>query len=74
MVIEINQVYKTPEKRLLRVTTLRDSGVHTLITIDREGNVIPHKKNSFGHVIDRSERLCSEETIATFKKLKKWIK
>ncbi|MDI6034020.1 hypothetical protein QLS91_13140 [Flavobacterium sp. LB2P84] len=70
MALEINQVFRTPQGRILKVKTIRESGIHTLITIDEKGGVIPDKKNSFGHVVDRSERLCSEETIKSFKKVK----
>ncbi|TDO77632.1 hypothetical protein EV143_104399 [Flavobacterium chryseum] len=70
MEVKLNQTYRTPEGRILRVKTVRDSGVHTLQQIDENGNIIPDVKNSFGHVIDRSERFCSDETIAKFKKIK----
>ncbi|TDE53791.1 hypothetical protein [Flavobacterium sp. GT3P67] len=70
MALEINQVYKTPQGRILKVKTIRESGIHTLITIDEKGEVLPDKKNSFGHVVDRSERLCSDETIRSFKQIK----
>ena len=70
MEIKKNQVYRTPNNRIVRVKTVRECGLHTLETIDENGNVIGDVKNSFGHVIDRSDRLCSEETIRTFKKQK----
>lgn len=70
MAIEKNQIYKTPDNRIVRVKTVRESGIHTLETIDENGNVIGDVKNHFGHVIDRSDRLCSEQTIRTFKKQK----
>lgn len=70
MAIDKNQKYQTPEGLLLRVKTIRESGVHTLERIDKNGNVIPDVKNSFGHVIVRSERFCSTETIESFKKIK----
>jgi hypothetical protein len=70
MAIEVNQVFKTSEGRLLKVKTIRESGFHTLTTIDKNGEAIPDMKNSFGHIIDRCDRLCSEETIRSFKKVK----
>lgn len=70
MAIQINQVYKTSSGKLLKVKTIRESGIHTFIQIDENGNVIEDRKNSFGHVVDRSERLCSEETIRSFKQVK----
>lgn len=70
MAIQINQVYKTPAGKLLKVKTIRESGIHTFIQIDENGNVIEDRKNSFGHIVDRSERLCSEETIRSFKQVK----
>lgn len=69
MAVEKNQIYKTKDGRLLKVKTIRESGIHTLTTIDVNGEPAEDKKNSFGHIIDRSERLCSEETIKTFKKV-----
>jgi len=70
MKIKENQTYRTPEGRILRVKTVRESGLHTLELINKEGNVIAEKRNSFGHVILRSERFCSTETIESFKKIK----
>ncbi|MBE8727947.1 hypothetical protein [Flavobacterium hungaricum] len=67
MTIKINQIYKTDTGFFLRVKVVRDSGLHTLELIDRNGNVIPDQKNSFGHVNQRSERFCSEETIESYK-------
>lgn len=70
MEVTKNQVFKTPAGRILKVKTVRISGIHTLTTINEKGIVIPDKKNSFGHIIDRCDRFCSEETIKTFKKIK----
>lgn len=70
MAIQINQVFKTQAGKLLKVKTIRESGIHTFVQIDENGNVIEDRKNSFGHVVDRSERLCSEETIRSFKQVK----
>jgi hypothetical protein len=70
MAVEANQVYKTPEGRILRVKIVRETGIHTLETLDQDGNIIPDAKNSLGHIIDRSDRLCSDETIRSFKKIK----
>ena len=54
----------------LKLKTIRDSGVHTLSTIDENGNEIPDVRNAFGHVINRCDRFCSEENIKKFKKVK----
>ncbi|MHC0442349.1 hypothetical protein [Flavobacterium sp. 3-210] len=70
MALQVNQKYKTPAGLLLKVKTVRESGLHSLELIDKEGNVIPYKRNSFGHVIQRSDRFCSTETIESFKKVK----
>lgn len=70
MAVEKDQVYKTNEGRFLKVKTIRESGIHTLTTIDKEGNSIPDRRNSSGHIVDRSDRFCSDETIRTFKKIK----
>lgn len=71
MAIGVKQIYRTPAGLFLRVKTTRESGLHTLELIDKKGNVIPDEKNSFGHVINRSERFCSTETIQTFKLINK---
>lgn len=69
MVIIKGQTYKTPAGLILKVKTVRESGIHTLELIDEKGNVIPERRNSFGHVVERSERICTEETISSFKKV-----
>lgn len=70
MRVKENETYKTPAGLLLRVKTLRDSGLHTLELIDNKGNLVPEKRNKRGHVIMRNIRVCSEETIRSFKKVK----
>ncbi|WP_127340087.1 hypothetical protein [Flavobacterium] len=69
MEIKKNQIFKTPVGLILKVKTVRESGLHTLELIDEKGNIIPERRNHRGHVIERSVRICSEETIRTFKKL-----
>jgi hypothetical protein len=68
LVLSVGQVYKTAEGRLLRIKTIRECGLHTLETIDQNGNVVPDKINGHKHVIDRCDRFCTEESIKTFKK------
>jgi hypothetical protein len=70
MSIEINQIYLTKDSRLLKVKRGLEAGVYAMQTVDEKGKVIPNKRNSFGHVIDRCERFCSGETIKTFKLIK----
>jgi hypothetical protein len=70
MKLEIGQAYKSPAGYLLKVKTIRESGMHTLILIDSQGKEIDEKRNLAGHVVLRSERLCSEETIKSFKLIK----
>lgn len=70
MEIKKKQKYITPSGALLKVKTVRESGVHTLILIDKEGNTLPEKRNKRGHVIQRATHLCSSETISSFKQIK----
>lgn len=70
MTIKSDQKYKTPAGLILRVKTVRESGLHTLVLIDKQGNIIPEKRNKRGHVITRNIRVCSEETIKSFRKIK----
>ena len=70
MEVKKNQTYKTPAGLFLKVKTVRNTGLHTLELIDKKGNVIPEKRNKRGHVITRNIRICSEETIRSFKKVK----
>lgn len=70
MTIKSDQKYKTPAGLILRVKTVRESGLHTLVLIDKQGNTIPEKRNKRGHVIMRNIRVCSEETIKSFRKIK----
>jgi hypothetical protein len=70
MAVEKNQVYKTPSGRLLQVIEIRESGFHHFKEIDKHGNTIQDKRNTFGHVVHRSHLVYSEETIHSFKKQK----
>jgi hypothetical protein len=70
MRVKENQTYKTPAGLLLRVKTIGQSGTHILEHIDKKGNIVPEKRNKRGHVITRNIRVCSEETIRSFKKAK----
>lgn len=69
MEVKKNQTYKTPVGLFLKVTTVRESGLHTLSLIDPKGNPVEEKRNTRGHVIQRAQRICSEETIRSFKKV-----
>ncbi|URM37191.1 hypothetical protein [Flavobacterium anhuiense] len=70
MEIKKKQKYKTPSGTFLKVKTVRDTGMHTLILIDKDGNPLPEKRNKRGHVIQRTTHLCTNETIRTFKQIK----
>lgn len=70
MAIEKNQIYKTASGRLLQVSAVRESGFHHFKEIDKEGNHIKEKRNTFGVVVHRSDLIYSEETIKSFKKQK----
>ena len=69
MEIKKNQTFKTPVGLFLKVQIVRESGLHTLVLIDKKGKAIPEKRNTRGHVIQRTDRLCTEETIRSFKKV-----
>lgn len=69
MEVKKNQTYKTPIGLFLKVTTVRESGLHTLSLIDHKGNPVEEKRNTRGHVIQRAQRICSDETIRSFKKV-----
>lgn len=69
MEIKKNQTFRTPVGLFLKVQTVRESGMHTMVLIDKKGDTIPEKRNTRGHVIQRTERLCTEETIRSFKKV-----
>lgn len=68
--IQLNQIYKTKSGKLLRVVEVRDSGFHHFKEIDKDGNAVLEKRNTFGHVVLRSHLVYSEETIHSFKKQK----
>lgn len=70
MAIEKNQIYKTPSGKLLQVAQVMESGFHHFKEVDKEGNRIYDKRNSFGHVVHRSNLVYSEEIIHSFKKQK----
>lgn len=70
MAVLKNQVYKTKSGKLLQVVEVRESGFHHFIEIDKDGNIVPEKRNSFGHVVHRSYLVYSQETIQSFKKQK----
>ena len=70
MDLAIGQTFKTPAGLLLKVKQIGGFGVHTFWLVDENGEIIPERKNSFGHVVTRNIRVCSEETIRTFKKVK----
>lgn len=69
MAIEKNQTYKTATGSLLKVKTVRKSGMHTLELVDEKGNPFPERRNTAGYIIKKSERICSEETIKSYKKV-----
>lgn len=69
-VLKVGEIYKTKDGRLLRIKTIRECGLHTLETIDQNGNIVPDKLNRQKHIIDRCERFCTEELIKIFKKIK----
>ena len=70
--VEINQVYKTPSGKFLKVVKVNESGSHNLIEINDNVNRIPvpEGRNKSGHVTRRVNLVYSEEVISTFKMLK----
>jgi hypothetical protein len=69
MALEIGQMFKTPAGLFLKVKRIGGVSVHTFWLVDEKGEIIPEKRNSFGHVTTRNIRICSDETIRTFKKV-----
>jgi hypothetical protein len=65
-----NEIYKTKSGKLLQVSAVRESGFHHFKEIDKEGNPVSDKRNSFGHVVHRTDLVYSEEIIKSFKKQK----
>jgi hypothetical protein len=70
MAIEKNQIYQTPSGKFLKVSEIKESGFHHFKEIDKEGNHIEEKRNTFGVVVHRTDLVYSEETIRSFKKQK----
>jgi hypothetical protein len=70
MNIEVGQTYKTPSGLFLKVKKVGEVSVHTFWLVDKEGEIVPEQRNSRGHVITRNIRICTEDTIRTFKKIK----
>lgn len=70
MDLAIGQTFKTPAGLLLKVKRIGEVGVHTFSLVDENGEIIPERKNRFGHVVTRNVRVCTDETIRTFKKVK----
>jgi len=70
MNLEIGQIFETPAGLFLKVKKIGEVGVHTFWLVDEKREIVPERKNSFGHVVVRNVRVCTEETIRTFKKVK----
>jgi hypothetical protein len=72
MAVELNQVYKTKTGKFLQVVFVADSGLHHFIEVSDNANrvPVPEKRNSSGHVTHRVKLVYSEETIASFRKMK----
>lgn len=70
MNLEIGQVYIAQSGNYLRLVS-KGSIMYNFILVDKENIPIPEKRNTFGHVVLRSLRCYSEETVLSFKQLKK---
>lgn len=72
MNLELKQVYKTPTGNFLQLVAIKESGSHHFIEVTDNVNRFPvlEKRNKAGHVTKRVKLVYTEETIATFKKLK----
>lgn len=72
MAVQINQVYKTPSGKFLKVVLTTEAKFHHFIEVEDNVNrlPVPEKRNGFGHVTRRVNPVYSEETISTFKKMK----
>jgi hypothetical protein len=69
MAVIINQVYKTQSGRLLKVVSVKESGCHHFVEIDKKGKRVVEKRNNSGQVVHRTSVVYSEETISSFEKI-----
>jgi hypothetical protein len=70
--ININDVFITEYNNYLKAVKIKKNGLVVMQLLDNNGNTIPEERNSFGHVIVRSNPQYTLETISSFKKLNKW--
>lgn len=72
MAIKLGDVYKTPSDKFIKVTELKETGLHHFIEVMDNVKKKPIKevRNKFGMITRRVKLVYSEETISTFKKLK----
>jgi hypothetical protein len=65
-----NEVYETQDGLLLKVQKVNDCGTHIFKLVDEKGKDIKERRNHRGHVTLRATRVCTNETVLTFKKVK----
>lgn len=72
MDIKKGDVYKTSDNTFLQVVSVHESKSHHFIEVKDNVNrtPVPELRNRSGHVTHRVNLVYSEETIATFKKMK----
>jgi hypothetical protein len=69
MKIEIGKVYVSESGNLLRLESKTEL-MYNFVLVDENGDLIPEKRNKFGHVILRVKRQYSEEIVNSFKLVK----
>lgn len=62
-------VYKTKLGNYLRFES-KGEVMYNFVLVDEKGNLLPEKRNGFGHVVIRSKQQYSGETIKSFKLIK----
>jgi len=69
MKVVIGGVYQAESGNYLRLES-KGEIMYNFLLVDENNVPIPEKRNKFGHVILRSQRQYSEETMASFKLIK----
>ena len=69
MKLEIGKVYRAESGNLLKLES-KTEFMYNFVLVDENGDLIPEKRNKFGHVILRSKRQYSEEIANSFKLVK----
>lgn len=68
MNLEVGKVYLAESGSYLRLVS-KGTIMFNFILVDKDNVPIPEKRNRFGHVVLRSLRSYSEETVSSFKQV-----